>query len=102
MSNNVKLISAVLIREYDGTGKLWWVASSSGQSAQAATLDDCMYEFERLLVGGQAVRDELEPLQYKIAYTIHQTINVLTDGEHVTGWANEDGVPIDDMNTEGR
>jgi hypothetical protein len=52
-----------------------------------------MYEFERMLVADQAARGELLPRQYQLTYIIRQTINVLTDGQRVTGWSNDHMFP---------
>jgi hypothetical protein len=55
-----------------------------------------------MLIGAQAIRGELLPRQYQITYMMHTTVNVLSDGLRVTGWADEEGEPIDDVTTEGK
>lgn len=96
MSSGVVAMTVTVTREENQDG--WWYVAQSGEHCiQAKSRDDVQYEFERALVCAQAVRGELLPRQYQIAYVFHSTLNVLSDGERVTGWADEEGVPVDNI-----
>lgn len=71
----------------------WWIASTTHLfadtlTAQARTVEDCMYEFERVLIGSQTIRGDVFPRHYELAFTVVSIIDVTFDGDKVTGWTN--------------